>query len=554
VYKTLLNIHRLTGNMIHSVLLTTAPMTSFNRNHSKIQYIYWIFSAIYFIILIYTSPNNSYKFLATIMYLFLLCAFQYNRGKISYLFATSALLIQHIVLLGIEKYHAVNEGTLTPFIIHSVFLYVPVLPNPFYAIIAIITLVYHYWLYQAFNSFGLAVIKAFNTITLCILAATAVKFWRKLLLERTKFYQASITDSLIGIYTFTHMVKLGQCLLDQGNMLIVIIIDLNDFKNINDTYGHFIGNKVLIQFTNNLKTFSGPNAIISRLGGDEFCILIKSSDEDCASLACRLDELTCNVDMDDPELGPIIITFSYGIATTVNSGKQMNIEKLLDIADKNMYQNKLLKKSHYKSFEIDFDIPAPIIELLNVLSQKDMYTFVHSVNVARLSAKLAEKAGLDIKTQEEIRLAGILHDIGKILITNEILRKPGKLDNEEYNSIKKHVIRGLNLLQEFKLNDNILRAIAEHHERMDGQGYPYGLSADKISTLGRILAITDAYSAMTIKRVYRRKISPDLAMKQLIAGKGSQFDPNLVEEFSTILSSEMKISKINSQSNRNCTY
>jgi diguanylate cyclase (GGDEF)-like protein/putative nucleotidyltransferase with HDIG domain len=525
--------------LIRSILLLIKPVHIVNKNHDKLKYIYWAFSVTYLIGLALVSPNNSYKMLSGLMYIFLLLAFHYNSKNISYLFATSALLIQHIVLLGIEKYHLIGAGALTPFIIHSVFLYVPVLPNPFYSLVGIITLTYHYWLYPTFNP-GLTIMKNINTIILCLLAATVLRFWRNLLAERNRFYQASITDSLIGIYTFTHIIKIGQDLLNKGTKLIAIIIDLDDFKKINDTYGHFAGNRVLIQFTKILSNFAGPNAIISRLGGDEFCILLESSKADFESVVRRLDQLTCSV-MADKELGPIIIGFSYGIAAATDSDKQINIENLLDLADKNMYQNKLLNKSNYKSFEIDFAIPAPTLELLNILSQKDMYTFVHSINVARLSAKLAEKAGMDSKTVNEIRLAGILHDVGKIVITNEILKKPGKLNSNEYTSIKKHVTRGLNLLQEFNLSNKILRAIAEHHERIDGTGYPYGLTGDKISLLGRILAITDAYSAMTIKRVYRCKLSPANALKELVAGKGSQFDPVLVEEFSKILTSEIEI-------------
>ncbi len=539
MYKSVLAFYHSSTSFIRLTLLLIKPVHLLNKNHDKLKYLYWAFSLTYLTGLALVSPNNSYKMLSGLMYIFLLLAFRYNAKKISYIFATSALLIQHSVLLGIENYHMTGAGALTPFIIQSVFLYVPVMPNPFYSLIGIVTLTYHYWLYPTFNH-GLTMMKAINTIILCLLAATVLKFWRNLLAERNRFYQASITDSLIGIYTFTHVIKIGQDLLDKGNKLIAIIIDLDDFKKINDTYGHFAGNRVLIQFTKILSDFAGPNAIISRLGGDEFCILLESSKEDFKSVVQRLDQLTCSV-IADMELGPILIGFSYGIAAITDIDKQINIENLLDLADKNMYQNKLLNKSNYKSFEIDFEIPAPTLELLNILSQKDMYTFVHSINVARLSAKLAEKVGMDNQTINEIRLAGILHDVGKIVITNEILKKPGKLNNAEYTSIKKHVTRGLNLLQEFNLTARILQAIAEHHERIDGNGYPYGLSGDRISLLGRILAITDAYSAMTIKRVYRCKLSPDNAMKELMAGKGSQFDPVLVEEFSKILTSEIEI-------------
>jgi len=205
-------------------------------------------------------------------------------------------------------------------------------------------------------------------------------------------------------------------------------------------------------------------------------------------------------------------------------------------ADKEMYNNKIYKKSGVKSYDFEGVSPVEFHDLLNTLSQKDMYTLIHSLYVAKYGAMLAESFGLRADQVKEIWLAGWLHDIGKIVIPNEILRKPAGLDDDEYHLMKKHVVYGFDLLKSFQLQDSVLRMVAEHHEKYDGTGYPYQCAGEQISIGGRILAIVDSYSAMTIKRVYRlHQLSKEEALEELVLQKGKQFDPHLVEKFVALM-------------------
>jgi diguanylate cyclase (GGDEF)-like protein/putative nucleotidyltransferase with HDIG domain len=327
------------------------------------------------------------------------------------------------------------------------------------------------------------------------------------------------------------MIERGQKLIDEGHKLTAVLIDLDNYKNINDTYGHFIGNNVLIQFAEVLRSV-WPDALIGRLGGDEFVVLLTTENES-SQVAAILEAMKNRSYVTDPDLMPISVAFSYGIAEQTSD--EATIEQLLTISDKNMFYNKIAQKSKQISCEVE-DIPEQFVDLLNVLSQKDMYTFIHSLYVAKFSKQLGEILGWNSLAVTNIALAGWLHDIGKIAIPNEILRKPAKLSDQEYRSIRKHVEYGLHLLQSFDIKNDVITAISEHHEKYDGTGYPFGKAREEISIEGRILAIADAYSAMTIKRVYQsRHLSTAEAVCELEKGKGYQFDPVLVEQFVSMI-------------------
>lgn len=488
--------------------------------------------------LIAVSPTALYKLLAAVLFVLLFLAYRYRSTRTSYFYSGSALLVHHGLLAAMVSYQSVSVDLLTPFIINSAFLYVPVLPKPFYALPGIGTLACYFLLYKHDGDFWLVIVKMIVTLLITVLLAAGIRFLQKLAVERDRFYRTSITDSVTGLYTFTHTIHLGQRLLEEGNRLIAVLIDMDDFKNINDTYGHFTGNKVLIQFAAALVQVMGPDVVVGRLGGDEFIALIRDSGQDEESIRRKMDQLKSASYITDPELVPIHISFSYGFAKQ-DLPVQPNVESLISLADKNMYSNKFSQKTSRTTSEIDADIPKQFLDLLHVLSQKDMYTFVHSLYVAKYGAVLAETTGMNAEEVDQVRLAGWLHDIGKLAIPNEILRKPGALNRQECQTIKNHVLHGLNLLRSFAVHDRIITAIAEHHERYDGKGYPAGRGREEISLAGRILAIVDAYSAMTIKRVYRRnQLSPMAALQKIENEKGRQFDPILVERFAGILMSE----------------
>jgi putative nucleotidyltransferase with HDIG domain len=173
--------------------------------------------------------------------------------------------------------------------------------------------------------------------------------------------------------------------------------------------------------------------------------------------------------------------------------------------------------------------------LINAMEAKDVYLRGHSRRVAELAASVAEELELDADTVENVRLAGRLHDIGKIGIREDILNKPGALTGEEYAHVKEHVRIGLEILAPLRHLGSVLRFVADHHERWDGNGYPQGLAATDISLGGRILAAADAYEAVTSARTYREAMTQDQALAHLARLAGSLLDPTVFEALRTVV-------------------
>jgi putative nucleotidyltransferase with HDIG domain len=169
--------------------------------------------------------------------------------------------------------------------------------------------------------------------------------------------------------------------------------------------------------------------------------------------------------------------------------------------------------------------------LVTAVDNKDRYTGEHSAQVATFACALADALGLSPATQRTLRLAGLLHDVGKIGVPDRVLRKPGKLDADEWEAMKQHVALSATLVRAVVPDQNVLAAVAHHHERWDGKGYPQGLAGAEVPLLGRIMIVADAVSAMAMDRPYRAGLSAQMIVAELRKGAGSQFDPALVEPF-----------------------
>lgn len=213
----------------------------------------------------------------------------------------------------------------------------------------------------------------------------------------------------------------------------------------------------------------------------------------------------------------------------------MSIERALEkrellLANRN-YQEHLEETVKEKTDELRDTFIGAILSLAEALDAKDPYTNGHSKRVTDISEVLAAEAGLGLKMVEKIRLAGTLHDIGKIGVSENILNKNGKLTDEEFDIIKTHPARGEKIVEPFVRDDEIRAIIRHHHERYSGGGYPDGISGDDIHIGARIMGVADAYDAMTSDRSYRKAMTPDKAKSQLLANRGSQFDPEIVDLF-----------------------
>jgi len=179
-----------------------------------------------------------------------------------------------------------------------------------------------------------------------------------------------------------------------------------------------------------------------------------------------------------------------------------------------------------------------ISSIVKILDLHDPYTNEHSTNVANKSVKIAEEMKLGYDKIENVYWAAIVHDIGKILIPKDILNKRGKLTKEEYEIVKKHPVWGYETLKEDESLSKLAKYVLHHHERWDGKGYPEGLSGESIPMVSRIIAVADAYDAMTSDRTYRKALGKDIAYKEMFGNSGTQFDPEIVEKFLKILDSE----------------
>ncbi len=287
--------------------------------------------------------------------------------------------------------------------------------------------------------------------------------------------------------------------------------------------------------------------VAARIGGEEFALLLPDCDEHEAYLAAeRLRTRFAALFASQP----LPLTMSFGVATYPDHA--VTDDRLLSVADEALYAAKALgrDRSVLHSPEIksilagrDQDGPtgdehiATVINLAQALDMRDSGTARHSQTVGDFCEMMGNELGLSSQRVERLRLAGLLHDIGKIGVPDAILMKPGSLTDEEYDQMRKHPEIGARILGGSGLDD-IREWVLAHHERPDGTGYPRRLTDQEIPLEAKILAVGDAYEAMTADRVYRRAIGDEAAREELRACAGSQFDPHVVRAFLNALERE----------------
>ena len=252
-----------------------------------------------------------------------------------------------------------------------------------------------------------------------------------------------------------------------------------------------------------------------------------------------------------PDTAVIMATASDGAATAINSMKQgaydylikpfnldevvMSVERALERRrlrlENRDYQLNLEKKVAEQTVKIRESFLGSLKALVMAVEAKDSYTSGHSRRVAEVSVMIARELGMSPEDIERISVAGLIHDIGKIGVKESILNKPGGLTVDEYEHIQRHSEVGIHILTAFIEDNQILEVVEHHHERYDGRGYPGGLTGKQIPLGARILAVADAYDAMTSGRPYREAISVDGVCGEIRRGIGTQFDPEIAEDF-----------------------
>jgi diguanylate cyclase (GGDEF)-like protein/putative nucleotidyltransferase with HDIG domain len=400
---------------------------------------------------------------------------------------------------------------------------------------------------------GDAVVRWLFTVGACLVSsvlAGVLQARAQMLLEEAS--EAARTDALTGLLNrrgFEETITLELARTTRsGGSLSVIIADLDHFKALNDRFGHQVGDVALQRLA--VLCREGKRVVDSaaRIGGEEFALVLPYTDTNGAYLVAeRLRRL-----IHDGASDETMLTASFGIAAYPEHGTDE--DSLLRAADQALYVAKQLGRDRSVIFSHEvaatvhrgLDVPllareqtTAVLVLAETLDLRDAGTGAHSQTVGRYSETIARELGLAAERIERIRLAGLLHDIGKLGVPDEILRKPGRLTAAEFTEIRKHPELGARILAGANLDD-ISAWVLAHHERPDGAGYPFGLSAEQIPLEARILAVADAFEAMTADRVYRAGMSHDAAVEELRRCCASQFDETVVHAFLRRLGSPVR--------------
>ena len=329
-----------------------------------------------------------------------------------------------------------------------------------------------------------------------------------------------------------------------GGQVSLVMMDLDRFKMFNDTYGHPVGDDVLREVARHLVEALRVSDVVARYGGDEFAaILPDTGGQGAVELAHRLRAFVYDHPFESPDGLPIPLHVSCGVATYPNDARSPS--ELVGCADANMYLSKQrggdavtsarVDDSEVRRELADAGIFGVLDGLVTAVDKKDRYTRQHSEDVTGRALMLARYLALPDESLRTLRIAGLLHDVGKIGVPDSILQKPGRLDVGEFDVVRHHVQLSELIIKEVPNLGEVVEAVGAHHERFDGTGYPRGLRGEQIPHLGRILAVADAYSAMTTDRPYRKAMSHDEAKAELLAWSGTQLDPALVQSFLTAL-------------------
>lgn len=363
---------------------------------------------------------------------------------------------------------------------------------------------------------------------------------RRISRQTQQLLESARLDALTGLLNHGTVVgELAQAIeaaRHRGSSIGVLLVDLDNFRGINDTYGHAAGDAALRQLAAILEEHLPAEALVGRYGPDE-CLVVAPGSSPSQLLttveAVRSQLAITDLDVDADEHVPI--TVSCGIAAYPEHGLAVTevlsqavvalVEAKASGGDAVRLANETIEtNAETRSFDV-------LQGLVFAVDTKDRYTKRHSEDVARYGVFLARLLDLDPDLIEGIRAAGLLHDVGKVGIPDSILRKPGRLTDDEYDVVKQHVALGDAIVRNVDRIDIVRAGVKYHHERWDGRGYLEALAGEDIPIVARVLAIGDAFSAMTTTRPYRKAMSVEEALKRLGDAAGTQLDERLTSVF-----------------------
>lgn len=340
--------------------------------------------------------------------------------------------------------------------------------------------------------------------------------------DRKKFEKEllylSHTDILTGLYNRRFFEEELKRLDTKQNLpLSIIICDVNGLKLVNDSFGHDSGDALLKMTAQTIKKACREGDIVTRIGGDEFVVILpKTTTEESEIIANHIKELAS-----EEKIANIVLSVSTGYDTKTT--EKQSITETIANAENYMYRHKLYERSSVRSRTIDL--------IMNTLFEKSDRESAHSNRVSNICYAISSKMDFTKDGQNQMKIAGLIHDIGKIGIDERILNKAGRLTVQERSEIERHPEIGWRLISTTNEFSELAQFVLNHHERFDGKGYPSGLKGNEIQLEARIISVADAYDAMTSERSYREGLSKEEAIKELINCSGSQFDPEVVDIF-----------------------
>ena len=334
-------------------------------------------------------------------------------------------------------------------------------------------------------------------------------------ISEEKLLYLSTHDHLTGLYNRRYYERMLKVLDTKENLpLSVIMFDVNGLKLVNDSFGHDLGDVLLNKAAETIKKACREKDIIARIGGDEFVLVLpKTSQSDTVKIANHIKSMTSKEIVANIEL-----SISFGYDT-----KEMVDQSIADVvvnAENHMYKHKLFERTSIRSKTIEL--------IMSTLFEKSEFEEKHSNRVSRICQAIASKLNLDQDSINQMRVVGLMHDIGKIGIDENILNKNGSLTSTERLDIERHPEIGWRLLSSTNEFSELAQFVIHHHEKWDGTGYPNGLRGEAIPLEARIIGIAEAYEVMTSKN---NKLSKKEAINELTRCSGTHFDPKIVEVF-----------------------